>query len=269
MLFANAAVAGVRQHEVAALRDAATASTAAAAPRRFIVKSSDPRCDPTAGRRRELADDQPYCLPKQVAWAAPTCSSRRCATHAQQLTQIITYGRPGTPMPAWGVAERQGRAQDAEHPGPRELRREPRHHVRQGAGRGRRKEVDELHRAAPRASGASSSRTRRRRRRRPSGSPTPRPSSTPPRRCLATPGVQDVADVHQARAAEAGDPAGRARTGRRPRSPRPTAQLLFMNNCARCHTRGWSYFDPTDPGANPPPGSWAAAPTAPTSPAAT
>jgi len=23
--------------------------------------------------------------------------------------------------------------------------------------------------------------------------------------------------------------------------------LLFMNNCARCHTRGWSYFLPTDP----------------------
>ena len=22
-------------------------------------------------------------------------------------------------------------------------------------------------------------------------------------------------------------------------------QLLFMTNCARCHTKGWSYFDPT------------------------
>ena len=25
-------------------------------------------------------------------------------TQVQQITQIITYGRPGTPMPAWGVA---------------------------------------------------------------------------------------------------------------------------------------------------------------------
>src|SRR5262249_3330859 len=31
-------------------------------------------------------------------------------------------------------------------------------------------------------------------------------------------------------------------------------QILFMNNCARCHTRGWSYFDASDPEGNPPPG---------------
>ena len=30
--------------------------------------------------------------------------------------------------------------------------------------------------------------------------------------------------------------------------------ILFMDNCARCHTRGWSYFDPADPKANPAPG---------------
>ncbi len=29
--------------------------------------------------------------------------------------------------------------------------------------------------------------------------------------------------------------------------------ILFMNNCARCHTRGWSYFDASNPEANPPP----------------
>ncbi len=30
----------------------------------------------------------------------------------QQLTQIITYGRPGTPMPAWGVLSGKGALQE-------------------------------------------------------------------------------------------------------------------------------------------------------------
>jgi len=30
--------------------------------------------------------------------------------------------------------------------------------------------------------------------------------------------------------------------------------ISFANNCARCHTRGWSYFDASNPEANPPPG---------------
>ncbi len=28
-------------------------------------------------------------------------------------------------------------------------------------------------------------------------------------------------------------------------------QILFQNNCARCHTKGWSYFDPNEPLSNP------------------
>jgi mono/diheme cytochrome c family protein len=30
--------------------------------------------------------------------------------------------------------------------------------------------------------------------------------------------------------------------------------ILFMGNCARCHTRGWSYFNPADPQSSPAPG---------------
>jgi len=30
-------------------------------------------------------------------------------------------------------------------------------------------------------------------------------------------------------------------------------ELLFMLQCARCHTKGWSYYDPLDPSAAPAP----------------
>ena len=44
---------------------------------------------------------------------------------------------PGHADAGVGCAERQGRAPGAEHPGPRQLRPEPQHHERQGAGHGR------------------------------------------------------------------------------------------------------------------------------------
>ena len=40
------------------------------------------------------------CTAEEVTAKTPNCDSRA----EQQVTQIITYGRPGSPMPAWGVA---------------------------------------------------------------------------------------------------------------------------------------------------------------------
>jgi mono/diheme cytochrome c family protein len=40
------------------------------------------------------------CTPEELTAKAANCTSRA----EQQVTQIITYGRPGTPMPAWGLA---------------------------------------------------------------------------------------------------------------------------------------------------------------------
>ena len=74
----------------------------------FIVKSDDPRCNPTATVNAELAAKQPYCLPQQVSWAAPNLQLAGLRYSRDQLTTIITYGRPGTPMPAWGVASGKG-----------------------------------------------------------------------------------------------------------------------------------------------------------------
>jgi mono/diheme cytochrome c family protein len=52
--------------------------------------------------------DHPECLPKQVSWSAPDLTLAALRFDKAQLTQIITYGRPGTPMPAWGVASGKG-----------------------------------------------------------------------------------------------------------------------------------------------------------------
>ena len=66
----------------------------------FIVKSQDPRCDPKQTVDATLAETQPYCLPQQVHWEAPNLTLAGLRYSRAQLTQIITYGRPGTPMPA-------------------------------------------------------------------------------------------------------------------------------------------------------------------------
>jgi mono/diheme cytochrome c family protein len=41
--------------------------------------------------------------PVQVTWAAPALNTVFSRYTEDQINHIITYGRPGTPMPAWGV----------------------------------------------------------------------------------------------------------------------------------------------------------------------
>ena len=50
----------------------------------------------------------PECLPKQVTWSAPDLTLAALRYTKGQLNEIITYGRPGTPMPAWGVKSGKG-----------------------------------------------------------------------------------------------------------------------------------------------------------------
>ena len=73
-----------------------------------LIKSTDPRCDTQQKVDEKLAEEQPFCLPQQVSWAAPNLTLAPLRYSRAQLTQIITYGRPGTPMPAWGVKSGKG-----------------------------------------------------------------------------------------------------------------------------------------------------------------
>ena len=55
-----------------------------------------------------LTPDQPGELPQTVNWRAPSLDDVLLRfdeeTGREQVKSIITYGRPGTPMPAWGLA---------------------------------------------------------------------------------------------------------------------------------------------------------------------
>ncbi len=51
-----------------------------------------------------LQPTQPGELAKTVSWTAPSLDDVLLRFSREEVTQIITYGRPGTPMPAWGLA---------------------------------------------------------------------------------------------------------------------------------------------------------------------
>ncbi|MDQ1517013.1 MAG: hypothetical protein QOE80_2843 [Actinomycetota bacterium] len=51
-----------------------------------------------------LQPSQPGELAKTVSWTAPSLNDVLLRFSPDEVTQIITYGRPGTPMPAWGLA---------------------------------------------------------------------------------------------------------------------------------------------------------------------
>jgi mono/diheme cytochrome c family protein len=51
-----------------------------------------------------LTPDDPGEVTKTVQWTAPSLDDVMLRFTPDEVAQIITYGRPGTPMPAWGLA---------------------------------------------------------------------------------------------------------------------------------------------------------------------
>ncbi len=61
----------------------------------YVLQSEDPTC--TTG------DTRPKCLPVQVSWRAPALNTVLLRFSKEEVRQILVYGRPNSPMPAWGV----------------------------------------------------------------------------------------------------------------------------------------------------------------------
>jgi mono/diheme cytochrome c family protein len=67
-----------------------------------------PEADKCLKKENQKNANVPECLPTQVSWQAPDLTLAGLRYSPAQLNQIITYGRPGTPMPAWGVKSGKG-----------------------------------------------------------------------------------------------------------------------------------------------------------------
>ena len=50
-----------------------------------------------------LTPDEPGEVVETVVWTAPSLDDVLLRFSREEVAQIITYGRPGTPMPAWGL----------------------------------------------------------------------------------------------------------------------------------------------------------------------
>ena len=185
--------------------------------------------------------------PVQVAWQAPALNTvlyrfnectaddvaaqtRNCTRPEEQVTDIITYGRPGTPMPAWGIdgggpKNEQAVSDLVEYL--KSIQLTPAQ--AQAAGdRGRQARCRTRRRTRSRRREATSADARG----------EPRRRRRPRRRASRTTIEVDGGD--------------RSRSSARGRSRQQIAnasqgELLFDVNCARCHTKGWSYNDPAKP----------------------
>jgi mono/diheme cytochrome c family protein len=207
----------------------------------FVIKSEDPRCDPKQVVNDELAAKQPYCLPQQVAWAAPNLQLAGLRYSREQLTQIITYGRPGTPMPAWGVASGKG-VLNAQGISDLVDYVESIVTTSDKAKALANKDYDAMRTTLQKPETQAAAAKWVADRRAALAAAQAAAAATPTDATLQATVVymQDVLDV--------------AEQWYQTTQYASDGQVLFMTNCARCHTRGWSYFDPADPEGNPPPG---------------
>jgi mono/diheme cytochrome c family protein len=173
----------------------------------------------------------PECLPKSVSWSAPDLTLAGLRYDRAQLTQILTYGRPGTPMPAWGVASGKGvlneqgindlvnylesikttpeKAQKAAADAIGTYKQDAKDLIEDKDGNGKRKDLADAQAALATAQAAGA------------------PASE-----LAPLQVDvDTAQAELTQAIAFNDEVQKLTDG----------AILFRLNCARCHTKGWSY----------------------------
>jgi mono/diheme cytochrome c family protein len=71
----------------------------------FVLQPELDICD---NEENKSNPDVPACLPVQVSWTAPALDTVLLRFPEEEVFQILTWGRPGSPMPAWGVESGKG-----------------------------------------------------------------------------------------------------------------------------------------------------------------
>ncbi|MSO78328.1 MAG: hypothetical protein EXQ79_01835 [Acidimicrobiia bacterium] len=72
------------------------------------IQTLQPEADECQLKKNKNNPDVPECAPQQVQWTAPNLTLAPLRYKRAQLIDIVTYGREGTPMPAWGVKSGKG-----------------------------------------------------------------------------------------------------------------------------------------------------------------
>jgi mono/diheme cytochrome c family protein len=172
------------------------------------------------------AQGNPDAAPRQVTWRAPALNTVLSRMSEEQVIQVITFGRPGTPMAAWGL----------EGGGPkntqsvtdivaylRSIQKSPKQ-----AQQAVTADVEALQEEAAGWVAAAEDELAQ-------AQQDLADAKYPKQRAKAR---LDIAAAERAIAQSriAADQIASASEG----------ELLFMTQCARCHTKGWSYFDPTN-----------------------
>jgi mono/diheme cytochrome c family protein len=212
-----------------------------------LVKSTDPRCSTTQKVDEELADTQPYCLPSIVNWAAPNLRLAPLRYSRAQLTQIITYGRPGTPMPAWGVASGKGALNQ-------QSIQDLVNYLYSVSSTPTKAQALDTKQAADLRDTLSEPETRAAADKWVADTQAALTAAQAARAALAADASSKAVSQADGVVAQAVENAQVALEWQQATQSASDGEVLFMANCARCHTRGWSYFDPTAPQSNPAPG---------------
>ena len=206
------------------------------------------------------AQGDPDAMPIQVNWRAPalntimyrynectdedlTAGEPNCTRAENQVNDIITYGRQGTPMPAWGLAGGGPKNEQAVSDIVEYLKS-----IQLSPEEARQQVLDDVKSLQEQAADAVANSEKRLAEAEEELAAAVTPAARLKYR-LDVEGAQRAIErsrAFEARIANASE-----------------GELLFDVNCSRCHTKGWSYQDPTAPlvPEPAPPGSGALGPS--------